>query len=115
MISKCQDSKEVGNLLTELLTKTERTIIAKRLFIGILLTKGYSYRQIRTLLKVSFPTITMVKFWLEHGGGGYKIAIERILGKDEFNNVLQLIDKIIDRNSPDVSVGIPTASAGNNL
>lgn len=114
VISKCGNVKEVGSLLSELLTPTERTIIAKRLFIGVLLTKGYSYREIRSLLRVSFPTIRMVGFWLEHGGSGYKIAIERILGQDEFKNVLQLIDKTIDGSSPDVSVGIPTASVGNN-
>lgn len=97
VISQCQGTKEVNDLLSELLTKTERTILAKRLFIAVLLVKGYSYRNIRSVLAVSFPTIRMVSFWLEHGANGYKRAVEKIISIDTFNKTLAAVDKHIDK------------------
>ena len=96
VILECRDENEVELLLSELLTKTERIVIAKRLFIAVMLTKGYSYRDIRLVLRVSFPTVRSVQFWLEHGGKGYKQAVERILLEEKNVKILTVIDKIID-------------------
>lgn len=99
VVSECRDENEVELLFSELLTKTERIVIAKRLFIAVMLTKGYSYRDIRLVLGVSFPTVRSVQFWLEHGGKGYKQAVERILLEKKNIKILTVIDKIIDNEA----------------
>ena len=99
VVSECRDENEVELLFSELLTKTERIVIAKRLFIAVMLTKGYSYRDIRLVLGVSFPTVRSVQFWLEHGGKGYKQAVERILLEKKNIKILTVIKKIIDNEA----------------
>lgn len=96
IISDLRDSKEVEEFLSELLTKTERVMLAKRLGIAMLLTKGYTYRDIRHVLHVSFPTIRSVQFWLEHGSKGYKKAAQKILSKEDIRTFITKIDALID-------------------
>lgn len=89
-IRSSDDAKQV---ISDLLTPVEQIMVVKRLAIAMLLTQGYEYREISKLLRVSFPTISMVKRSLEYGSNGYKKAINRIL-KDEqiqefFNQTVQ--------------------------
>lgn len=88
-------SKEIISLLNELLTPTERLMIAKRLGIAVLLSKGYGYRDIRGILKVSFPTIRSVEFWLKHGDG-YKKEVGRILLNEGMADFFQRVDRLLE-------------------
>lgn len=96
VISQFKNQQEVEGFFSELLTKTEKIMFVKRLAIALLLVKGYSYRNIRCVLHVSFPTIRNVQFWLEHGGEGYKIAITKIMERQTLTNFLERIDKLVD-------------------
>lgn len=68
--------EEVESVLTDLLTETERTAIAKRLAIATFLEKGRSYENIRETLKVSSATIAAVADQL--GSPGYQLALTKI-------------------------------------
>lgn len=96
IISELSNVKEVESFFSEFLTKTEKIMLAKRFAIAVLLTKGYTYRNIRLALKVSFPTIRSIQFWLDHGRGGLKTAVEKILTRKEVQKLLERLDKIID-------------------
>ena len=85
-------SKDVEEIIGDLLTPTERIMVAKRLAIAYLLSQGYEYRQISKVLRVSFPTISMVNIGLKYGRNGYRKAVGRIQ-KDE--NLKELLNKTI--------------------
>lgn len=85
-------SKDVDEIIGDLLTPTEKIMIAKRLSIAFLLTQGYEYREITKVLRVSFPTISMVNIGLKYGKNGYKKAVDRIL-KDE--NLKDFLNKTV--------------------
>ena len=74
---------QAKKFFADLLTPTEKVMLAKRLGIAILLLKGYDYRSIVHVLKVSPVTIGRVKFWLTTAGEGYKRAIEKILKEEK--------------------------------
>ena len=97
ILADLKNDQEAEEFLGEILTKTERTMLIKRLGIALLLVKGYTYRNIREALKVSFPTIRSVQFWLDHGRGGYKKAVEKIMAHQEMQSFFQRIDKLIDK------------------
>lgn len=99
VISQFKNQEEVEGFLSELLTKTEKIMFVKRLAIALLLTKGYTYRDIRFLLHVSFPTIRSVQFWLDHGGKGYRAAIAKIMERQTLKNFLKSLDKLADKQS----------------
>lgn len=56
-----KSSKETKSFLTNLLTKTERIMLAKRLAVIGMLLKGYSFEAIQQTLQVSPATVD--KFW----------------------------------------------------
>lgn len=61
--------------LKSLLSKTELTMLSKRLAIAILLSKGYPYKYIDETLKVSMATIGTVQRQIMTGAPGYERAI----------------------------------------
>ncbi len=79
----CESFLNLGNLeemvefLTDLLTKNEIMILAKRLKIAKLLMKEWKYRDIKKELKVGEPTIARVAAWLEEAGKGFRMVAER--------------------------------------
>lgn len=62
----------------DMLSGTERTVLAKRLAIAVYLQKNKSYDVIREELKVSSATIATVQGWLEQGNEGLNLALKNI-------------------------------------
>ncbi|MFZ1075217.1 MAG: Trp family transcriptional regulator [Minisyncoccia bacterium] len=62
-----QDARIFAN---ELFSQTERVMLAKRLAIVILLTRGYSFTQIESSLGVTRQTV--VRIWKEMQVGGFR-------------------------------------------
>lgn len=66
---------EIENFLRDLCTLEELEELCGRWEVATLLNKGISYREIAEKTGVSTTTITRVAHWLEHGEGGYKMAL----------------------------------------
>jgi TrpR-related protein YerC/YecD len=69
--------QEVAEFLKDLLGPAELEMLAKRLQVAKYLIKGWTYSEIKELLKVSFSTIARVNFWLQVSGKGYRLVAER--------------------------------------
>ena len=82
-IAECRNQKESANFINVLLTRTEKTVIAKRVAIALMLIKGYSATDIDEKLKVSQATVYTVKYWLEDKGVEIKSILESIAKRDE--------------------------------
>ena len=80
-VSNLGTKKLVTNFFSEFLTPTERVMLVKRLAIGILLAKGFNYREISKILRVSTTTIGRYSFLLNYGNE-YKRIIQEIM-RDE--------------------------------
>lgn len=81
----------VEEFFGDILTDTERTILAKRLAIASYLKNNKPYRVIKNELQVSSATISTVQRWLEKGGNGLNRVLEN-LAADEWAG--ELADKI---------------------
>jgi len=78
VLADLKKPEEVKKFLDDVLSKTERTVLAKRLGIAWYLNKNKSYDVIRQDLKVSSATIATVQSWLDKGGEGLNSAIKAI-------------------------------------
>lgn len=78
-ISDLRKAAEVKSFVNDLLTPTEKIMLAKRLGIAVLVAKGYDYRSITKVLKVSSSTVLAVIKQSAISGRGYKIAVNHIL------------------------------------
>jgi len=76
-LSVLKNSQEVMLFLTDLLTREELIMLARRIKVAKLLIGGKDYREIGSLLKVSSPTIARVSHWLAEGGEGFRTIAER--------------------------------------
>jgi len=94
-IAGLKKSKEVEEFFSELLTPTEKIMLAKRLSIAILLLKGYEYRSISGLLKVSYATISRVSGWLRYSGEGYRKVVEKMLRREAWKEFLEGVEKTV--------------------
>jgi len=78
VLADLKHPKDVAMFLEDVLSETEKTVLAKRLGIAVYLNKGKSYEIIRQELKVSSATIASVQKWLESGGEGLKLALKAV-------------------------------------
>lgn len=76
-IASLDDADEVAGLLRDLCTRREITEMASRWQIVRLLDSGLSYRDIAQQTGASTATVTRVSQWLNHGTGGYQMALAR--------------------------------------
>lgn len=81
-IAELKTREAVEDFFNDFLSPTERTMLAKRLSIAVMVAKGYSYRTISGVLRVSLTTITKVALWYHELGKGYKTVVDKIF-KDE--------------------------------
>lgn len=88
---------EAERFFTDLLSPTEKMMVAKRLGIALMLSKKKTYSSIVETLKVSTTTITMVNHWLKGGNGGYEQIVNRIRTNEEWESLWSSIDEFIAR------------------
>lgn len=91
-IASVRSHDAVSQLLDDLLSPTERLMIAKRLSIAFLLFKKYDQRTISKWLKVSLGTINKVSLAMQIGKGGYLMIIKSIISKEELKGFIEKIE-----------------------
>ena len=84
--------EKVDRLITDLLSPTEKIMLAKRLSIALLLYKKFDQRSIVRVLKVSLSTVSRISRSLQHGSGGYVMVLASMMQKEEFQNYLEKLD-----------------------
>lgn len=77
-LAKTSTKREISLILQDMLTFTERIMVAKRLAIALLLSRGWDQDAISRYLKVSITTIQSIKRLLRQESPGYLKMIERI-------------------------------------
>lgn len=75
IIIRLKTRSAVRDFFSDVLNRTERLMLIRRLQVASLLVCGFTYDEIRKLLGVGSPLIARVQRWLEFGRGGYKRAI----------------------------------------
>ena len=91
-IAQAKTPDTVRRLVDDLLSPSERLMLAKRLAIALLLLNKYDQRVISRWLRVSLGTVSKVSLTLQTGKGGYQAVIGSILRKEAFRDFLQKID-----------------------
>ncbi len=78
LIINLKNRDEVFECFKDLLTKHERVIIAKRIAILFLLSKGFTIEAISFHLKVSCATVIRLKRLMDDDTVGYNIIIKKL-------------------------------------
>lgn len=94
-LAEVKNPDEVNRLLNDLITPTERVMLAKRLSIAVLLAKNYDYRQISFVLKVSYATIAHVVATFRLSGEGFKAFVQKLARREEFQELIDDIGRFL--------------------
>lgn len=94
-ISSLHGKQEIKEFLDDFLSPIERIMLAKRLGIAVLLGKGYTYDQIRKVLRVTPPTISMVSMAMKYTGKGYRHIVDMVIGSERWNEFWQRVDDFL--------------------
>lgn len=92
--------QEVNDFFKDFLSETERVMLAKRLGIAVLLTKGYSFAEIRKILRVSQTTIADANAFLKYSNKGYKKVVHKILAAEKRDKFWQKVDDLLSETIP---------------
>lgn len=68
---------EAAAFFRDLCTLKELNDLSHRWEVAHLLDQGLPYREIADRTGASTATITRINQWLQHGAGGYRLALER--------------------------------------
>jgi len=88
-LANVRDPQDIEKFLFSLLGPTEKTMLAKRLGIALLLAKGYNYETIKEVLKVSQETISRVSGVLNYRSEGYEMVIKKALRDEMLGDFLK--------------------------
>lgn len=77
-IALLESVDEIKHFFKDLLSETEALMLARRLKIAMLISRGKSYEEISSLIHTSHATIASVHAWLDGGFGGYLEGIKKL-------------------------------------
>lgn len=90
-------SSQVKEFLFDLLSPTERTMLSKRLAIAVMLEKGYSYEEIKDVLKVSGGTIQKISNWLKYEGKAFRKVAKKLLPREKVGVTTSSFDSVFSQ------------------
>jgi len=94
-----KNSKSSRYFLEEFLTKEERLMLGKRLFVGYLVELGLTLREISSILKISINTVLRGSSRLEKQAG-YREIVKKLARRENSREFGKKLEKIIRRVFP---------------
>lgn len=71
----CRGKRDLGKFIQDILTKSEKVMLGRRIQIAKRLLAGQSPHRIRTDLKIGFATIAFVEAWLSESMPRYRALL----------------------------------------
>lgn len=95
VLGKLTKKEEIEIFLSDFLSPTEYMMLAKRLAIVLLLSRGYNYEEIGNLLKVSSETVGRISLSAKRHSQGLKLAIDKIFGEEKKKEFIMGLEKLL--------------------
>ena len=93
MFADIKKVKDVQTFLEDFLSPTEKIMLAKRMAIAILFSKGYDHRTISSMLKVSTTTVNNIARYLNVKSPGYQLLIKKYARKEAIKEFVQELER----------------------
>lgn len=96
-IVRLSTPEKVQQFISDFFTPTEKIMFIKRMAIFVMLAKGYSYKKISAILKVSPPTIAAASRYYKYLGKGSRELVQAIIQDERMKDFWLMIgEKITD-------------------
>ena len=78
VLASIDNSEEMAKFLRDLFTIAEIQESIRRFQVVKLLSQGSTFRSISKQTEMSTTTIARINYWLHHGTGGYRKALQKV-------------------------------------
>jgi uncharacterized protein YerC len=99
-LSKINDPVLASHFFSDLLTENERIMLAKRFTIAVLLARGKSASDIKSILHVTYSTIGSVSSWLKNAKPKTQKLMEQISKEKDWETLSDKIEELLDKLPP---------------
>ena len=100
MFANIKQARQIQLFLEDFLSPTEKIMLAKRMAIAILFSKGYDHRTISSMLKVSTATVNNIARFLNAKTPGYQLLIKKYSQKQSIKEFIQELERYFYRLQP---------------
>ena len=100
MFANIKQARQIQLFLEDFLSPTEKIMLAKRMAIAILFSKGYDHRTISSMLKVSTTTVNNIARFLNAKTPGYQLLIKKYSQKQSIKEFIQELERYFYRLQP---------------
>lgn len=95
VLTNIKSDNEMATFIGDLLTPTERIMLAKRFTLACLIMRGWGWQDISNLLRVSSATINRMQNWLDGRGSGFRKALEKLEKKKRWEDFWSRVDDLL--------------------
>ncbi|MCX6705124.1 MAG: Trp family transcriptional regulator [Candidatus Woesebacteria bacterium] len=99
-LSKIEGPKSASDFFSDLLTNTEKYMLAKRLTCAILLVRNRSATDIRNSIHITYSTIGSVASWVKNAKPGTQQILIQISKEQSWQKIIDQIDALLDKLPP---------------
>lgn len=99
-LARINDSGKTSDFFSDLLSETEKLMLAKRFTAAILIVRGRPATDIRNSIHLSYSAIGSVAAWVKNGKPATKNILTKIASEKNWEAVLDTIDGILDKIPP---------------
>lgn len=85
------NNEEMLLFLDNLLTDTEKLMLAKRFAVVVLINENFSDTQIAEMLHMTRMTVSKIRYFYEARGRGFKIALKKLEKNKQTENLKRLL------------------------
>jgi len=99
-ISQLRTAFAVSGFFSDLLTKTEEIMLAKRFAVALMLYQGKKPIEIAGGIHVSYSTIRGISSWLDRATPQTLKLLDSVVAKQSWQTLLDSLEKMLDRLPP---------------
>jgi len=99
-LAKIKDAEIASQFFSDLLTETEKFMLAKRFTTAILIIRGKSPTKIKDSIHVTYSTIGSVASWVKNAKPKTRKILLSLSREKNWENILDKIDELFDKLPP---------------
>jgi len=95
-LGKINNSQKSADFFSDILTDTERLMLAKRFAAAILIIRGKSPTEIRSTIRLAYSTIGSISSWIKNAKPATKNILESLSKEKNLDSIFDKIDEILE-------------------
>lgn len=99
-LARLKDSSITSQFFSDLLTETEKIMLAKRFTVAVLLARGKTATEIKNSINVTYSTVGSVSSWLKNAKPKTKKIMGEISKEKDWEAIGDRIDELLDKLPP---------------